>query len=89
MMNKEEKIQLKNVIESIKFKMNAENLSFEVLFTRKDFLSNGYLKYGEIRSILEKEIGLFHPNFSVLQVALADDDDKISLKTFEKLLNNK
>ena len=68
--------------------MAAENLTFETLFAQKDFLHNGYLKYAEIRTIIEKEMGLFHPNIAILKLALSDSQDKISLKTFEKLIFN-
>ena len=68
--------------------MQAENMNFEKLFTQKDFLCNGYLNYAEIRTILEKEMGLFHPNIAVLKMALSDSQDRISLKSFEKLITN-
>lgn len=85
-MTLEEKAQLTNVLESIKFKIRSENLSFESLFLSKDLLNSGYLIYPEIRSIIEKELGLFHPNLNILQYALADNEDKISLKSLGELL---
>lgn len=68
--------------------MHQENLSFFNLFQAKDFFESGYLKFSEIREILEKELGLFINNLNIFQAALSDKEDKISLNLFEKLLNN-
>ena len=69
MLSEHDKSLLINIVESIKFKIRSENLSFDSLFNSKDFLCNGYLKYSEIRQILEKELAIFHPNRTVLQIA--------------------
>lgn len=84
--SQEEKTKLNNIFESIKSKLLKENLSFEKVFLSKDFFGNGYLKFNEIKSILEKELGLFNQNIIILKVALSDDEDRISLSLFEKLL---